>query len=66
MVTRNLATQFEINTGATGIVVGLGFHTATPEENFPTVNTLHTLKTENCRLCLLKWINTLVRKYLLM
>ena len=30
--------------GATGIVVGFGFHTAIPEENFPTVNTFHALK----------------------
>ena len=28
--------------GATGIVVGFGFHTAIPEENFPTVNNFHT------------------------
>ena len=40
MVTRNLATQIGIYNGATGIVVGFGFHTAIPEENFPTVNTL--------------------------
>ena len=44
MVTRNLATQVGIYNGATGIVVGFGFHTAIPEENFPTVNTFHTLK----------------------
>ena len=27
-----------------GIIVGFGFHKAIPEENFPTVNTFHTLK----------------------
>ena len=36
MVTRNLATQIGIYNGATGIVVGFGFHTAIPEESFPT------------------------------
>ena len=54
MVARNLATQIGTYNGATGIVVGFGFHTAIPEEKFSTVNTFHTLKTENCRLCLLK------------
>ena len=44
MVTRNLATQIGIYNGATGIVVGFGFHKAIPNENFPTVNTFHTLK----------------------
>ena len=44
MVTRNLAIQIKIYNGATGIVVGFGFHKAIPEENFPTVNTFHTLK----------------------
>ena len=44
MVTRSLATQIGIYNGATGIVVGFGFHTARPEENFPTVKTFHTLK----------------------
>ena len=42
MATRNLATQIGIYNGATGIVVGFGFHTAIPEENFPTVNNFHT------------------------
>jgi hypothetical protein len=64
-ITRNLATQIGIYNGATGTVVGFGFHTAIPEENFPTVNTFHTLQTENCRLCLLNWIHTLVHNYLL-
>ncbi len=44
MVTRNLATQIGIYNGATGTVVGFGFHAAIPEENFPTVNTFHTLQ----------------------
>ncbi len=43
-VTRNLATQIGIYNGAKGIVVGFEFHTAIPEESFPTVNTFHTLK----------------------
>jgi hypothetical protein len=44
MVTKNLATQIGIYNGATGIVVGFGFHSAIPEENFPKINTFHTLK----------------------
>jgi hypothetical protein len=44
MVTRNLATQIEIYNGATGTLVGFGFHTAIPEENFPTLNTFQTLQ----------------------
>jgi len=44
MATRNLATQIGIYNGATGVVVGFGFHTVVPEENFPTVNTFHTLE----------------------
>jgi hypothetical protein len=43
MVTKNLATQIGIYNGATGIVVGFGFHTAIPNEKFPTVSTFHTL-----------------------
>ena len=40
----NLATQIGIYNGATGTVVGFGFHTAIQEEYFPTVNSFHTLK----------------------
>ena len=39
MITKNLATQIGIYNGATGIVVGFGFHTAIQEEYFPTVVT---------------------------
>ena len=37
-------TSLEDFYGATGTVVGFGFHAAIPEENFPTVNTFHTLQ----------------------
>ena len=35
--------MFGIYNGATGIVVGFGFHSVIPEEKFPQVNTFHTL-----------------------
>ena len=41
---KKLATQIGIYNDATGIVVGFGFHSAIPEENFPKINTFHTLK----------------------
>jgi hypothetical protein len=44
MITKNLATQIGIYNGATGIVVGFGFHTAIHEEYYPTVNSFDTLK----------------------
>ena len=44
MVTKNLATQIGIYNGATGTVVGFGFHKAVPEEHFPIIDILHTLK----------------------
>ena len=44
MVTKNLATQLGIYNGATGTVVGFGFHKAVPEEHFPLIDTFHTLK----------------------
>jgi hypothetical protein len=66
MITNKLATQIGIYNCTTGIVVGFGFHTAIQEEFFPKVNSFHTLKIENYRLYLLKWINTLVYKYHLM
>ena len=44
MITKYLATQIGIYNGATGIVVGFGFHTAIQEEHFPMVNSFHTLK----------------------
>jgi len=38
----------------TGIVVGFGFHTAIPEENFPTVHTFHTLKNRELSIVFVK------------
>jgi hypothetical protein len=43
MVTKNLATQIGIYNGATGTVVGFGFHQSLPDEAFPAINTFHTL-----------------------
>ena len=43
MVTRNLATQIGIFNGATGTVVGFGFHKVPPTENFSALTNLHKL-----------------------
>jgi hypothetical protein len=40
----NGATQIGIYNGATGTVVGFGFHKAVPEEHFPIKDIFHTLK----------------------
>ena len=40
--------------GATEIVVGFGFHTAIPEENFSTVNTFHTIKNRELTIVFVK------------
>ena len=54
MINIVLAIQIRIYNGATGIVVGFWFHTAIPEENFPTVNTFHTLKNRELSIVFVK------------
>ena len=41
---------------ATGIVVGFGFHTAIPAENFTKVNTFHTLKNRELPIVFVKMV----------
>ena len=65
MATKNLATQVGIYNGATGTVVGFGFHKAVPEEHFQIIDTFHTLKGREIPIVLVKWINILVHNYLL-
>ena len=48
METKNLATQIGIYNGATGTVVGFGFHKAVPEEHFPTIDTSERQRNFNC------------------
>ena len=43
MVTKNLATQIDIYNGATGTVVGLGFHLSLPDKAFTAINKFHSL-----------------------
>ena len=62
MITKNLATQIGIYNGATGIVVGFGFHTAIQEEH-SMVNSFHTLKNRELPIV---FVNTQVYKYHLM
>ena len=52
-----IPTQIGIYNGATGIVVGFGFHIAIPEGNFPTVNTFHTLKNRELPIVFVKMVH---------
>ena len=44
----------QLKLGATGIVVGFGFYTGIPEENFLTVINFHTLKHRELPIVLVK------------